>query len=1008
LGYRVCKKLVCTQGKHSVIFGPQGQLKGGAFCKGCFPGYFAVGEGNTACGACPAVKYQDQVSSSMCKLCQPGKFGPAIGTEICQSCPPGNYTDRLGMSTCMMCPHGSKCVKNSRGDFDGYTNIDGWYAFNHPASGIRMIPCLHGKGGSACLQGGTCHSVGGNPTMEGMFCGRCVKGYGRHSVSGLCDECPDVAVTCFLCLLNVVVIVLVSGAIYYMVLLTDLTRPKNISAVILKQFLNYLGMSSVVWEATNFRFPIELGSTVAEATSLVRVMFGSESPPFARHAAECFAQYFTDPYKFHVILGLIWVPLWVVFLSVLFSIVWLYQKRSGKKQMRRSRLQTLLVVNLFVIHPRNTELLLTVFRCGDFDKPRLLMDTSIDCQSDSHRSWQIKGMVGYVIYSLGIPLGVFLLLQHYRSADKLFRKKTINTLGFLYSGFEPQYYYFEAIFMCRKVLYQIVILYPALAGATKEQDQTIMCLSMLVLAVIFLSIHMTCEPYDNRSYFTLDRIEAAMLWAILITLLVQAWVYISNEAYAFNPAENADAEWNRDVRDGIAVVIVFLFHARFLWQVVFLMARPLFLAITRWHVLDHGNVEVTEQGLTIYDTDSKGMKLFTTMFQEITSLLCDTQKEIKYSELMGSLKYMCVNCAYYQKKDQIDKGLEGDDFTRWTLGESRQWDNFQEIWRRAVIAVNKTMIDQVRESAATAQGIASNVLSGDTVHDRDRDNKKRDRKRAHAMLEKMKHFNEDTVSQLVGDRFSIEELHMSMVRLIKEIGRPDAESQKKNVFDYGRSVCDEEDGDEDHVEDGLPHIRLDQELETELRVYKAQLASLKEETKKVELANKQILIQHESKRESLAREIQSARHWKNIESSQERFHDSFHDDNSHHGSAAPTGTSDRNYDARSGRSELPRTSVSVAADDREEALDPEVMQDTLYHLRNELEAKNSQIREQAEELKAAMDSMPRLEAQYRSLHPSDENLRPAGVGDENLPVSAMMSIPEETTSSERHAPKKQL
>lgn len=53
---------------------------------------------------------------------------------------------------------------------------------------------------------------------------------------------------------------------------------------------------------------------------------------------------------------------------------------------------------------------------------------------------------------------------------------------------------------------------------------------MLALAVLYLSVHIVCEPYDNRAYFTLDRIEESMLAAILVTLLVQTWLYISMQA----------------------------------------------------------------------------------------------------------------------------------------------------------------------------------------------------------------------------------------------------------------------------------------------------------------------------------------------------------------------------------------------------------------------------------------------------------------------------------------------
>merc|ERR1719265_2123872 len=41
---------------------------------------------------------------------------------------------------------------------------------------------------------------------------------------------------------------------------------------------------------------------------------------------------------------------------------------------------------------------------------------------------------------------------------------------------------------------------------------------LLAVGIIFLWAHLYLEPYDNRAYFLLDRLELNMLWSYVITL----------------------------------------------------------------------------------------------------------------------------------------------------------------------------------------------------------------------------------------------------------------------------------------------------------------------------------------------------------------------------------------------------------------------------------------------------------------------------------------------------------
>lgn len=558
--------------------------------------------------------------------------------------------------------------------------------------------------------------------------------------------------------------------------------------------------------------------------------------------------------------------------------------------MRRSRLMTVLIVNLFVVHPRNTELCLSVFNCGHFDKPRLMMDTTVDCESASHATWQILGLTGFALYSLGIPFGVFVLLRYYKSIDKLHKKKTVDTLGFLYSGFEPQYYYFEAVFMIRKVLYQLIILIPPLAASADLDDRLIKCVSMLMLAVFFLAVHMKFEPYDNRSYFTLDRIEGASLWAILVTLLVQSWLYVSDDAYAFNVSENGDAGVtlrNKDIRDTICITIVAYFHARFFVLVVFLMFRPFLLSVTRWQMLDHGFVEIRPDGFCLTNADSIGRKLFTSMFEELTALLIDARQAITYDELLASLQFMCVNSTYHKKADRIHLGFEDEEEyedtyeSHFSFRQSVKADNLKSMVARASHIVDKKVVKHVKHVAENINTVAHHALDGEVAEHRHkvRNTLREHKKRKLQELEHLKQFNAHSVRLCIGEKFSIEELHMSMVRLNKDIGRGDAltlegklrSKPHAHMFSYGAHISTDNDSnsaddtDEERAPGDPPELHKHHSIELELRRCQVELAKLHAEHQRTLEDHNLFIETNDARRKDLLQQIKDQMKLRNNE-----------------------------------------------------------------------------------------------------------------------------------------------
>lgn len=366
-----------------------------------------------------------------------------MGSVDCQACPEGQYGPDYGTANCLPCPMGGLCIKDEAGLYSNFTNKDGWFLFedkeHHTLDGhkaVKLIRCYHGNDGSACLAGERCHidPDTGEEAMEGIFCGKCRKGYGRGSPTSVCRKCPSVEASFFLSVLNLLILCLVAQLVYYVILKTDLSKPKNIGAVILKQLLNYLGMTTVVLTVCDFKIPLRLGH-FEEVIEVLRVIFATSTADFAVHAGYCFADEIMAPENLYVICGLIWVPLHVLAISsFFFAYRWYAQFKHFDHVIRRDKLLTLLIVHLFLVHPRNTELSLSAFHCVHLDKPRLTVNLEVDCQSDDQNTWQYLGAMGFCLYSFGIPLILWFLLRHYKLTGRLLQASTINTFGFLYSG----------------------------------------------------------------------------------------------------------------------------------------------------------------------------------------------------------------------------------------------------------------------------------------------------------------------------------------------------------------------------------------------------------------------------------------------------------------------------------------------------------------------------------------------------------------------------------------------
>lgn len=661
LGNRRCFN--CTPGRYWVQDTDSGDEDVSIFCARCAAGYFTDSTGLTVCEACGAGKYQDLEGQSHCELCQPGTYMPSVGATACLTCQENTYAEANQSQSCGPCPQGGLCWPNEHGLYTSFTNGDGYFLLE--VGGEKtLVECLHGKG-QACVQNATCFSdpETGEPSMEGLFCGECRKGFGRQGSTLLCYECPAFGQALVLSFTTTLQIIAVAIVMVVLTLVTDPLKPSGMNGIILKQVLSYMGMSKVVFQST--QLPV---SVVVDALLVLSNGAGAPTSFSVLHAGDCVLREAFPNMSIptiHALIGLLWIPFWVFGMAAIFFVYYIAWRRLGWEPASRETLVSAILVFVFIIHPHASSFVLTAFHCDDFDVPRLVADVSIECFSDAHRLPLGLGLTGLLLIVFGVPGLLFIVLRHYAKQEMLRKLEVLRMVGFLYRGFEPDKWYFECVFMLRKVIYQTVIYIPGLESQNLRDQQILQCCSLQLLAIFFLAVHLATAAYDNRNYFILDRIETASLWAIYMTVFIQTWLWLSDSGYAFVDDGSESRARQRNVRNVVAVVVLLLFHGRFWYLVLEGVLYPYRAFIMKalsslrgCQACRHGHVEVHKHGLVFRGCSKEEEAFFMTMLEEIATRLFEdgdpTGSFFEYNQFIACLQHVCIQ-AMLDRESQLRK-----------------------------------------------------------------------------------------------------------------------------------------------------------------------------------------------------------------------------------------------------------------------------------------------------------------------------------------------------------------
>mmetsp|Transcript_59366 Transcript_59366/g.105548 ORF Transcript_59366/g.105548 Transcript_59366/m.105548 type:complete len:977 (+) Transcript_59366:77-3007(+) len=153
------------------------------------------------------------------------------------------------------------------------------------------------------------------------------------------------------------------------------------------------------------------------------------------------------------------------------------------------------IVMSFILHPVVVRMLVVGFECEELDVLRHRLDLDVPCRSPEHMHWLSLSTAGLLLYGLGTPASLFFAL--FRVRRRLLRTEVRKRYGFLYNGFELKYYYFESVYMFRKVMILLFFTSPTMY---------VRMVLLLFTSFAFILLHIRTQPFDNRSYLCLDRL----------------------------------------------------------------------------------------------------------------------------------------------------------------------------------------------------------------------------------------------------------------------------------------------------------------------------------------------------------------------------------------------------------------------------------------------------------------------------------------------------------------------
>ncbi|KAL8425245.1 hypothetical protein Efla_002311 [Eimeria flavescens] len=184
------------------------------------------------------------------------------------------------------------------------------------------------------------------------------------------------------------------------------------------------------------------------------------------------------------------------------------------------------VTVVFFLYTATTRNMLSLLECTSIDfggqhgsRKYLRAAMSVECEIDPTKDYFkffALGITGLLLWSVGIPLAAFFVL--YANRKGLNSRETRLKFGFLHNGFLKKYWYWETVVFARK----FAVLFVSSICLTSTDSNGSKLWPACVTAVVFNIYHLRSQPFDKRSYSTLDVLEnhSMAIWTIAVCVML--------------------------------------------------------------------------------------------------------------------------------------------------------------------------------------------------------------------------------------------------------------------------------------------------------------------------------------------------------------------------------------------------------------------------------------------------------------------------------------------------------
>lgn len=451
-------------------------------CTPCPNGSISISSDAQLCMPCPA-RTQSNAANSAC-VCAPGYYSPQ-NDLACNACPNGGVCN--GGNTLLPAP--------------GYWRVN--------ASATKFYACPYPDG---CNGSDACAAA-----YSGPLCAVCAP---RHAlVASECLSCASPLVSAAYWLV---------AALVYVATFALLVYSTTSSFSILKSFISF---AQIVTFPASAPMPHLLAAKFA---FLSRLFSLANFQVLSILSPDCLLERHVG-FPLEATLSALWPLLVVALLAALFSLPWhrikgrlcagraassavpsapeLFSESSevtiADRIISFRKSGTALRLILFIIlltTPSSTQQLASFFNCQRVaDAVYLVRDFTVRCYGGEWDAYAAPVSLLFVLYAIGVPLGLFALLYRYR--------QTLD-VRFLHASYRDDFYWWDCVEQVRKLL--LLLLNAVIAPRAPEYYGP----CSLAVSIVALSLHLNVQPYvKQRDYWfqcaDLGGVTLFFLWSVL-------------------------------------------------------------------------------------------------------------------------------------------------------------------------------------------------------------------------------------------------------------------------------------------------------------------------------------------------------------------------------------------------------------------------------------------------------------------------------------------------------------